>query len=278
VVGVAELGSLDTTSMIALCAIVFVGMPHGAMDGAMALHLGWMNNIFDAFKFLIGYIALSALIVIVWQILPVLSLILFLAISIWHFGRGDTIEGSSFPKMATESISRGGLVIVGISQFHRDESNRIFRFLVDGDTTYVWYFLDAALILTAVSIIICTYLIANMRRLGILYSELIVLSVIFSLSPPLLGFAVYFCLFHSLRHVRNMMPILKDSLSGLQISKMTIYLSLATWIVGIFAILQFSNPSNLEPVIIKIVFIGLAALTVPHMVLVDGYLERYTQS
>ena len=31
---VAVLGSLDTTSMIALCAIVFVGMPHGAMDGA----------------------------------------------------------------------------------------------------------------------------------------------------------------------------------------------------------------------------------------------------
>lgn len=276
--GFDAIGSLDAASMVALLAIAFVGMPHGAMDGAMAMHFGWMNNISDALKFLLSYISISILIVLIWQVIPVLSLILFLAISIWHFGRGDTLEDSSFAKMAVESISRGGLVIAGISQFHKSESNKIFEFLVEADTTYVWYFLDAAAIVTALSIVLSIVIIYELRRLMILFSELVLLSIIFFFAPPLLGFAIYFCLFHSLRHVKNMLPILKDTLSGFQISKLTIYLSIATWIIGIFAILQMSSTSNFEPVIIKIVFIGLAALTVPHMILVDGYLERYTQS
>ena len=40
----AELMSVDVLNLIGLLAVVFIGLPHGAMDGALAIHLGWMNR------------------------------------------------------------------------------------------------------------------------------------------------------------------------------------------------------------------------------------------
>ena len=47
--------------------------------------------------------------------------------------------------------------------------------------------------------------------------------------------------------------------------------TLITWLSGIFLVLFFlSKPNlNLEPILIQVTFIGLAALTVPHMILID---------
>ena len=36
--------SVDVLNLIGLLAVVFIGLPHGAMDGALAIHLGWMNR------------------------------------------------------------------------------------------------------------------------------------------------------------------------------------------------------------------------------------------
>ena len=38
------LSGIDTLNLIALGAVVFIGLPHGAMDGALAAHFGWMES------------------------------------------------------------------------------------------------------------------------------------------------------------------------------------------------------------------------------------------
>ena len=59
----AELMSVDVLNLIGLLAVVFIGLPHGAMDGALAIHLGWMNRPIKAATFLLAYVGLAALVV-----------------------------------------------------------------------------------------------------------------------------------------------------------------------------------------------------------------------
>ena len=41
---VDALAGIDTLNLIALGAVVFIGLPHGAMDGALAALFGWMES------------------------------------------------------------------------------------------------------------------------------------------------------------------------------------------------------------------------------------------
>ena len=51
------------------------------------------------------------------------------------------------------------------------------------------------------------------------------------------------------------------------------------WAVGLVVIAHQSSNVGVEPALLQVIFIGLAALTVPHMMLVDGYVEyRKSQS
>ena len=117
------------------------------MDGALAAHFGWMESKQKAALFLLGYVAMAVLVVGFWFIAPAISFIIFLAISMYHFGKGD-VGSTNNQFTATESLARGGLVIAGISQFHASDADSIFKALVGSDTELVWLFLDAALAIT----------------------------------------------------------------------------------------------------------------------------------
>ena len=267
--------ALDTLNLLALLGVVFIGLPHGAMDGALAVHFGWMGRPTRAIAFLLAYIGLAGLVVFSWAIAPVLSFIAFLAISTYHFGRGDATS-TIFGRGAVESIARGGVVIGGISQFHRTEANDVFVTIVGSDTTGVWIFLDLVAIL-AVACVIEALLFKQRKERTAFALELGLLLVVFLLTPPLVGFAMYFCFIHSLRHFASMRSLLNATVSKLRITQTTVAFTLLTWAFGLLVLAQQSARIGVEPALLKVVFIGLAALTVPHMLLVDGVLERSAQ-
>ena len=57
---VDSLSSIDTLNLIALLSVVFIGLPHGAMDGALAAHFGWMESNKKAAAFLAAALAADA--------------------------------------------------------------------------------------------------------------------------------------------------------------------------------------------------------------------------
>ena len=132
-----------------------------------------------------------------------------------HFGRGD-ISQSSRANALMESMARGGLVIGGISLFHKAEVELIFQALVGDETGMVWLFLESIVVVTLLSIGL-TALTKTGNDRGYFLAEISGLSVLFYLTPPLFGFAFYFCLVHTSRHVSNMQSILKDTISKFNI-------------------------------------------------------------
>ena len=53
----------DLLSLVALAAIVIIGLPHGAFDGAVALALGYGKTLKAMVGFVVTYVAISLLVV-----------------------------------------------------------------------------------------------------------------------------------------------------------------------------------------------------------------------
>ena len=271
----AELMSVDVLNLIGLLAVVFIGLPHGAMDGALAIHLGWMNRPLKATTFLLAYVGLAALVVGMWLIIPTVGFLIFLAISMFHFGRGDIVPRAKDYQLA-EVLMRGGIVLAGISLFHRTEVNSIFEVLIGSNTAIVWLFLQAVGVLTLV-VIPYVILSKSKQERTTVSVEVVGLIALFAIAPPLLGFAIYFCGVHSVRHFKHMDTMLKSTIQQIQVTRTTVIFSLMTWAVGLLVLANQSASVGLEPALLQIIFIGLAALTVPHMILVDG-IAKHEQS
>ena len=269
------IGAMPPVDLLALAAVVVIGLPHGALDGAIAMHLGFSRKPMIFMRFLLLYIAMAGLVVGVWMLAPTISLMLFLLISMLHFGAGDARHGTGWLR-TVEIIAHGGLVIVGISQLHHPEVDVIFGYLTGADTALVWQALDVMTVIVGLATVICIGQGLWYRRWRSTALELVALSVLFAMTPPLVGFAVYFCLVHSARHVAGIIGSLRREMSRVALVNQAAILTVASWAVGGLALWWFADQADPEPMLMRVIFIGLAALTVPHMILVDGIYRRTT--
>ena len=266
---IAALIDLGAWNLIGLAGIVLIGLPHGALDGAVAMHLGIVQRFADLARFMVVYIALAALVVVTWTVAPSISLILFLTISMLHFGAGDVKNGKGSLGF-TEALAHGGLAIVGISQFHRSEVNEIFAYLTNQDTAAVWLAVDILTVGVIVAIITCVFQASKNPKWATTILELLLLGIVYALAPPLLGFAIYFCCVHSARHFRKIYSTIKETVASGNIKNQAILFTVISWIAAGIAFWMFADFADPGPTILRITFIGLAALTVPHMILIDG--------
>ena len=61
----------------ALLSIIFIGIPHGALDGAISIALGYSKKIQSQLIFIFCYVIIAVVVVFVWMLLPTYSLIFF---------------------------------------------------------------------------------------------------------------------------------------------------------------------------------------------------------
>ena len=65
--------TLDWLDYISLFFIIFMGIPHGALDGAISVTLGFTKSFYLQVRFIITYLSVATLIVVLWYFLPVFS-------------------------------------------------------------------------------------------------------------------------------------------------------------------------------------------------------------
>ena len=272
--GIMAMAPLD---LAALAAVVLIGLPHGALDGAIAIHLGFSRKVLLFIRFLLLYVGMAGLVIAAWIMAPAACLLGFLVISMIHFGAGDARHGTGWVRGA-EVMAHGGLVVAGISQMHRPEVDVIFAYLTGGDTRLVWQGLDILTVIVGASLVVCLAQALWYRRWRGTAIELGALAILFAMTPPLVGFAVYFCCVHSARHVASIMSSLRQHMSASTMLLQAAIFTVASWLAGAAAIWWLADMADPQPVILRVIFIGLAALTVPHMILVDGFYRHTTRS
>ena len=267
-----HLVSLDHISLIALAFVVVVGLPHGAFDGAIAQQLGYSRTWRAMCRFIVVYLGLAGAVVAFWIWQPGLALALFLLISAVHFGYGDATGATAVSRMV-QIAAHGGVAVFGISLFHLQQVTPLFAALTGGDVALA--VLMAELFPLAMIPVAGLYLICAIREAALRSRlvELALLCLLLSIVPPLVGFAVYFCVIHTGRHMQHIWQHLRRRATPRYILGEAALFTVASWAAGVMIWLWLDS-GNVSQDFLQVIFIGLAALTVPHMILVDGMLRR----
>tara|TARA_B100000427_G_scaffold286929_1_gene261214 strand:+ start:186 stop:512 length:327 start_codon:yes stop_codon:yes gene_type:complete len=86
---------------------------------------------------------------------------------------------------------------------------------------------------------------------------------------PILAFTIYFCFLHSIRHSISLIKEININFKkGLPIFiKKTLPLTIITIFGYVIALSYLNNFNDLNDSIYKVIFIGLASLTFPHILL-----------
>ena len=104
----------------------------------------------------------------------------------------------------------------------------------------------------------------------ILFLDLLLILILNFVFSPLLAFTAYFCFLHSIRHIISIVLELDEAnfLNGIKLFvKKALPLTILTAILYLMAVFFLSNFYSFNNAIIQVIFIGLASLTFPHILL-----------
>lgn len=259
-----HLGQTGQTAL-ALAGIGLLGLPHGAADAWLAAQRGLVTTTRSAAVFMVGYVGLAAWVVGLWIILPVLSLAVFLLISAWHFG-GDWDRSGRF----AFRLAAGCVLLCAPSLFFPEEVLDLYREL-SGDRASVLVALQRFLFWPALLIFALFSLAHDVRTRQMGGSlEMATLILLAAVLPVLIWFMLFFCVLHAPRHLAGLWASASpEGRRALAVSSLllTAVSLLAAALTGAVLI---GGGIEINQALIQIGFVGLAALTVPHMALVDG--------
>ena len=273
------INNFTVSPLICLLLILSIGVSHGSLDnlkGEKLLKIFGINNLLIFYSL---YILLATVVIILWIIIPSISLIIFLIVASYHFGKEDTqflvIENSYVNQLLF--FIKGTLIILAPIYFHFDETINIFKLLlVDNENFYDFLnFIETNRILlfgiilsTLANIILFTKNFEFKKFAFFLdYFSILILNYYFS---PLLAFTLYFCFLHSVRHsITLIFELEKNDLSlGFKMFlKKALPLTILTATLCLIGLYLINNTYTFDSSIIKIIFIGLASLTFPHILL-----------
>lgn len=222
-----------------LLSAVVLGMPHGAADLLVAQRLGWRWHRFIAWYLLLA--ALPLLLMLVW---PAAGLVVFLALTIWHWGRIEEKGGLGYLRAASV------LLIPFI--VHRSAITPFVTAFAGG------FALPAPLALAAWLALLAWALAQRPSRA--LWQDTAALIMLALLAHPYAALAGYFLLQHSLASLRLV------GVSGRQ------WLTVYGGTLGGVLIAAALYPHFGDP--LAAYMSAIFALTLPHTVTMEAWLRR----
>jgi len=259
-------------TIICFFLIATIGVSHGSLDNFKGNKLLKILKIKNKFLFYLIYIFVSLAVIGSWLIFPLLTLAIFLIVAAYHFGKEDSVFGkvNKFKLLNLLLFLKGSLIILAPLYFHHYETIQIFEIL---GVKLIQYNISLIIILISLSLISNFFINKNIL-LSLLDSfTVIILNMNFE---PLLAFTVYFCFLHSIRHSLSLVQDInsKNLKKGLiSFLKKAFPLTIVTAFGFVIAVFLLNEYYLLDSAILKVIFIGLASLTFPH-ILLEYLLEK----
>ncbi len=264
------------TLFICLFLILSIGISHGALDNYKANKLLKIYKKKNKAIFFIIYILISLLVIFVWSLYGTFALLTFLFVASYHFGLEDTSflhEGNSLSDQLFYLI-KGSLIIFAPLFFHFDETLKIFETLMLSKTFLTFLEIEHWIINLCLFLSFMGYLYFAYKNkfedFEVLFLDMLSILILNFIFSPIIAFTFYFCFLHSIRHIISLSVELdKNNFSnGVKVfMKKAIPLTVVTALLYFIATLFLTKFYGLNDVITKVIFIGLASLTFPHILL-----------
>ena len=263
---------LEYISIICFFLISTIGVSHGALDHEKGKRIIKLLKIKKIELFYLAYVSLSLLIIFLWTIAPIITLIIFLIVASYHFGKEDSV----FSEIKYNYFSnvlfffKGSIVVLAPLYFSQEETFEIFKILNVNINPISQDFLLTLILLSLLSNFL-------LKKNVLIHSiDTLSITIINWAFSPLVAFTIYFCFLHSIRHSFSLIyEINKNNFkkgSDLFIKK-ALPLTMLTGLLFLISLYVLNNYFLLNSAILKVIFIGLASLTFPH-ILLEYLLEK----
>ena len=260
-------------TLICLFLILVIGISHGSLDNIKGKKILKYFKINSISVFYIGYIIISLAIILFWLLFPKTLLLIFLIIASYHFGKEDVDFMFNKKKLQNELLYffKGLAVISSPLLFHKNETAEIFQYLNFDISESILIDNNFLYLLLALSLI-ASFILSlnkNFEFKSLLIMDYISILIINFFLNPILAFTLYFCFLHSIRHSISLIFELNKNINKGLVSfiKKAIPLTLLTTVAYLISLFYLNNYYELDEAVYKVIFIGLASLTFPHILL-----------
>ena len=251
------------SNLILLVGFLYVGIPHGALD-----HLLLKKKDSSVFLFVLMYLLIIALYFTLWYYLTLVSLILFILFSSFHFGESEYEEAK---KKTTDIFHYARNFMLGLSILFfiiLTHVNEAITIIADLKALHpaLLTFLSHPVYPVALSILSITYVAfeAFRNRKYSLFGLLLLL--LLGIKAPLIfAFGLYFIFQHSFNAWGHLQL-------GLNMTESSLYKKALPYTLGALGIfigflIFLSNTTIDTTSIISSMFIFLACISLPHFIL-----------
>ena len=266
--------------IISLFLILTIGISHGSLDHIKGKKLIKYFGYKSMGIFYLSYLLIGAVIILIWLIFPKSLLFLFLIIAAFHFGKEDSEFINQKKNFELIYFFKGSLIITSPLFFHKEETLTIFEtlnFYISNNLIISNEILFIFILLSLISGIILS-LNKSIEAKSLLLMDYLSILILNYFLNPIIAFTIYFCFLHSIRHSISLIRELNKNLKkGLTVFiKKAFPLTILTILGYVVSISILNNYNEFNETIYRVIFIGLASLTFPH-ILLEYLIEKNEQ-
>ena len=258
--------------ILSLFLILSLGISHGALDHLKGQKLIKLLKYKSIISFYILYIFIGFSIIILWLLFPKFLLLTFLIVASFHFGKEDSEFIHYKKNQDLVYFFKGSIVITAPLLFHKDETLEIFNYLNFDISQNLLISNEFLYLIIIISFFANIYISLNKHIdiKSLLIMDFVSILLLNYFLSPILAFTIYFCFLHSVRHSFKLSNELnkKNFFKGFRAFTIkALPLTILTAVLFLISLLFLNNYYFLDNAVSKVIFIGLASLTFPHILL-----------